>query len=91
MSRIPRFIGYGLMAVAALLAVMMRRGTIDSVGPLPVTAAALLFGMVGVMLVFTDVMVRGLYAQIGAATPPGDLEAPDVDDTGSAGKTDHGL
>lgn len=91
MSRIPRFIGYGLMAVAALLAVMMRRESIDNIGPLPVTAAALLIGMIGVMLVFTDLMVRGLYAQIGAATPPSDAEAKDVDETGSAKRTDDGV
>lgn len=67
MSRIPRFIGYGLMVIAALLAVAMRRGTIDAIGPLPGAAVALLLGMIGVMLVFTDLMVRGLYAQIGVA------------------------
>ena len=67
MSRVPRLIGYALMAAAALLAVAMRRGTIESVGPFPVAAIALLVGMVGVMLVFTDLMVRGLYAQVDAA------------------------
>ena len=30
-------------------------------------AVALLLGMIGVMLVFTDLMVRGLYAQVDAA------------------------
>ncbi|WP_439569523.1 hypothetical protein [Sphingopyxis sp.] len=67
MNRTPRLIGYALMAIAAALAVALRRGAIDSVGPFPVAAVALLIGMVGVMLVFTDLMVRGLYAQIGAA------------------------
>lgn len=72
MSRAARLIGYGLMAAAALLAVAIRRGTIDSVGPFPVAAIALLVGMVGVMLVFTDLMVRGLYAQVDAAKRQGD-------------------
>ena len=67
MSRIPRFVGYALMAGAVVLAILERRGTIASVGPLPVIAAVLLLGMVGVMLVFTDLMVRGLYAQVDAA------------------------
>jgi len=67
MSRAPRLIGYALMAAAALLAVLMRRGMIDGIGPFPVAAVALLVGMIGVMLVFTDLMVRGLYAQVGAA------------------------
>lgn len=67
MSRAPRLAGYALMALAALLALAMRRGAIDQIGPFPVAAIALLVGMIGVMLVFTDLMVRGLYAQVGAA------------------------
>lgn len=67
MSRVPRVIGYALMALALLLAVMMRRGAIESIGPFPVAAVALLIGMIGAMLVFTDLMVRGLYAQVDAA------------------------
>ena len=67
MSRAPRLAGYALMAAAVLLTLAMRRGLIESLGPFPVAAAALLIGMIGVMLVFTDLMVRGLYAQIGAA------------------------
>ncbi|MBJ7439848.1 MAG: hypothetical protein JHD35_12585 [Sphingopyxis sp.] len=67
MNRTPRLIGYALMAAAAALAVAQRRGAIDSVGPFPVAAIALLVGMIGVMLVFTDLMVRGLYAQVGTA------------------------
>lgn len=67
MSRAPRLAGYALMAAAVLLALAMRRGLIESLGPFPVAAVALLMGMIGVMLVFTDLMVRGLYAQIGAA------------------------
>ncbi|MEQ8309135.1 MAG: hypothetical protein RIA72_00400 [Sphingopyxis sp.] len=67
MSRIPRLAGYALMAAAALLVIAMRRGAIASIGPFPVAAVALLVGMIGVMLVFTDLMVRGLYAQLDAA------------------------
>lgn len=67
MSRVPRFIGYVLMASAALLALLVRRGDVASLGPFPVAAIALLLGMIGVMLVFTDLMVRGLYAQVEAA------------------------
>ncbi|MBN8804595.1 MAG: hypothetical protein BGO58_14580 [Sphingopyxis sp. 65-8] len=67
MSRAVRLAGYALMAAAVLLALAMRRGLIESLGPFPVAAVALLIGMIGVMLVFTDLMVRGLYAQIGAA------------------------
>ena len=66
MTRAWRFVGYALMAVAVLLAAAMRRGAIAAIGPFPVAAVALLVGMVGVMLVFTDLMVRGLYAQVDA-------------------------
>lgn len=67
MSRVPRLSGYVLMALAAALMLAMRRGGMTHVGPFPVEAAALLLGMIGVMLVFTDLMVRGLYAQVEAA------------------------
>ena len=67
MTRAWRFVGYALMAVAVLLAAAMRRGAIAAIGPFPVAAVALLVGTVGVMLVFTDLMVRGLYAQVDAA------------------------
>ena len=67
MSRVGRFIGYGFMAIAALLAVLMRQGAVHMIGPFPAVAALLFTGMVGVMLVFTDLMVRGLYAQVDAA------------------------
>lgn len=67
MTRAWRFVGYALMALAVLLAAAMRRGAIAAIGPFPVAAVALLVGMVGVMLVFTDLMVRGLYAQVDAA------------------------
>lgn len=67
MNRTPRLIGYALMVLAAGLAVALRRGAIDSLGPFPVAAVALLVGMIGVMLVFTDLMVCGLYAQVDAA------------------------
>jgi hypothetical protein len=60
------------MALAAACALAARRGTVDHVGPFPVAAVALLAGMVGVMLVFTDLMVRGLYAQVEAAKDRGD-------------------
>ena len=77
MTRAGRFAGYALMAAAALLAVAARRGMIDDIGPFPVAAVALLVGMIGVMLVFTDLMVRGLYAQVDAAKRrDADEEAP---------------
>ena len=67
MTRVPRFIGYGFMVAAALLAVAMREGRLAEVGPFPAIAVALFLGMLGVMLVFTDLMVRGLYAQVDTA------------------------
>lgn len=80
MSRAPRFAGYALMALAALLALASRRGLIDGIGPFPVAAIALLVGMIGVMNVFTDLMVRGLYAQVGAAKDAPPVEEKRSDD-----------
>ena len=67
LSRIPRLIGYGFMAAAALLAAVMKKEGLETIGPLPAVAALLFLGMVGVMLIFTDLMVRGIYAQVDAA------------------------
>lgn len=63
----PRRIGYGMMASALAIALLERRGLVASIGPLPVIVAVLMFGMIGAMLVFTDLMVRSIYAQIDAA------------------------
>lgn len=67
MTRAPRFAGYALMAAAALVVVATRRDSAAMVGPFPAVAVVLFLGMIGVMLVFTDLMVRGLYAQVEAA------------------------
>jgi Na+/H+-dicarboxylate symporter len=75
MSRAPRLAGYALMAAAALLALAMRRAGLEAVGPFSAVAVALFAGMIGVMLVFTDLMVRGLYAQIDAVKRGTDVEA----------------
>lgn len=82
MSRAGRFAGYAMMALAALVAVQMRRGSVETIGPFPAVAIALFAGMVGVMLVFTDLMVRGLYAQIEAAkdAPPDEQKRRDDGD-----------
>ena len=82
MSRAPRFAGYALMALAALLGLAARRGLIDGLGPFPVAAVALLVGMIGVMIIFTDLMVRGLYAQVEAVkdAPPAEEQRGDDED-----------
>lgn len=80
MTRAGRFAGYALMALAVLLAVLMRRGALGAIGPFPVAAVALLVGMIGVMLVFTDLMVRGLYAQVDTARRAADEQEKSPDD-----------
>src|SRR3546814_12580840 len=45
MSRAPRLAGYALMTAAALLALAMRRGAVDAIGPFPAVAVALFLGM----------------------------------------------
>jgi len=74
MTRTGRFAGYGLMAAAVLVAGVTRSRGVDAIGPFPSVAVVLLVGMIGVMLVFTDLMVRGLYEQIDTAKRRDDEE-----------------
>ncbi|NIJ38638.1 hypothetical protein FHR22_003362 [Sphingopyxis panaciterrae] len=80
MTRAPRFAGYALMVAAVLLAAVMRRDSVTAIGPFPVVAVVLFLGMIGVMLVFTDLMVRGLYAQVGAAKNAAPDEEKKIDE-----------
>jgi len=78
MTRAGRYTGYAFMAAAALVAVLMRLGAVATVGPFPAVAIALFLAMVGIMLVLTDLMVRGLYAQVDAAkSHESGLDSPD--------------
>lgn len=76
LSHWPRRIGYLLMAAAMLFAVAWRRGLLDGIDRLYAVGPALLVGGVGVVLVFTDLLVRALYSQVDVAkaaeggTPP---------------------
>ncbi len=74
MTRAGRFASYGLMAAAVLVAAATRSRGVDAIGPFPSVAVVLLVGMIGVMLVFTDLMVRGLYEQIDTAKRRDDEE-----------------
>ena len=74
MSRIGRYSGYGLMAAAAMVAVATQSAMRENIGPFPVIAVVLFLGMTGAMLVFTDLMVRGLYAQINGQIASGEQE-----------------
>lgn len=68
-GRIGRLIGYALMALT-MVALIMRRQGVEALGPFPITALALFLGMIGIMLVLTDMMVRGLYARVESAKEP---------------------
>jgi hypothetical protein len=67
MTPIPRRIGWLMMAAALAIGWGARGAGWTHYGPFPAVAVALLVGGIGVMLVFTDMMVRGLYAEIGKA------------------------
>lgn len=67
LSPIPRRIGWLLMLAALGIAVAARQFGVSHYGPFPALVVVLLVGGIGVMLVFTDMMVRALYAQVGAA------------------------
>lgn len=67
MTRTPRLIGYALLALSLAVLWGDKSGAVPSYGPFPAMAVGMLLVGIGVMLVFTDLMVRGLYAQVGAA------------------------
>ena len=67
MNRIPLRIGWFLMALALAIGWGFKGAGLAYYGPFPAVVVALLVGGIGVMLVFTDMMVRGLYGEIGKA------------------------
>lgn len=79
----PRRIGYAIMAAALALLVLLRRDALPSIGPFPTAVVALLTGAIGVMLVFTDLMVRWLYAQVDAAKAQDQPDGQDRQGEGS--------
>lgn len=84
LTPIPRRIGWLLMAACLGVAWAGRSAGVTHYGPFPAVAVALLVGGVGVMLVVTDIMVRGMYAQVGAAA----LEAAGAGDAAVGGDGD---
>ena len=64
MTPIPRRIGWLFMLIALGIAVAARQFGVNHYGPIPALVVVLLVGGIGVMLVFTDMMVRALYAQV---------------------------
>lgn len=82
MTLVPRRIGWVLMALALLVGWGARGNGLTHYGPFPAAAVALLVGGIGVMLVVTDMMVRGLYGEIGKAAARDPSEAAGVGDGG---------
>jgi hypothetical protein len=64
---IPRRIGWLLMAAALAIGWGAKGAGLTHYGPFPAVVVALLVGGIGVMLVVTDMMVRGLYAEVAKA------------------------
>jgi hypothetical protein len=67
MSPLPRRIGWLCMVLALGMAWAGRQAGVTHYGPFPAVVVALLVGGIGVMLVVTDIMVRGMYAQVAVA------------------------
>lgn len=63
MSKMPRWIGYMFMLVTLVIALGAKQGWMSDFGRVPAVAVAIMTGAIGVVLVFTDMMVRALYAQ----------------------------
>jgi hypothetical protein len=62
-----RRLGYALMACALLVAGAARLDALGDWNRAAITATVLVLAAVGVMLVLTEMMVRGLYAQVDEA------------------------
>ena len=77
MTPIPRRIGWLFMLAALGVAVAARWGGVSHYGPFPAVVVAMLVGGIGVLLVVTDRMVRGLYAQVGAVAKSESARAGD--------------
>jgi hypothetical protein len=95
MSAWARRIGWLLMTLALAVGWGGRSAGVTHYGPFPAVAVALLVGGIGVMLVVTDMMVRGLYAQVGTAAATSEAAAagdaavrPDGDDVAVGGDLD---
>lgn len=67
MSPLPRRIGWLLMAIALGIALAARALGWTYYGPFPAVVPAMLVGGIGLMLVVTDMMVRGIYGKLGKA------------------------
>jgi hypothetical protein len=67
MTPVPRRIGWLLMAAALAIGWGAKGAGLTHYGPFPAVAVALLVGGIGVLLVVTDIMVRGLYAEVDKA------------------------
>lgn len=88
MSRMPRMIGYCLMGLTLLAALGGKQGWFGGIGPVPAAAVAIILGALGVMLVMTDLMVRGMYAQTEAMKRAEAAEAARVDAAGAGAEKD---
>lgn len=63
MTKAGRLAGYALMVVTVVIALGAKQGWMGDFGRVPAVAVAILTGAFGVVLVFTDMMVRALYTQ----------------------------
>jgi ABC-type glycerol-3-phosphate transport system permease component len=80
LSSRPRKSGYALMVLALLAALCARVGLFDDWRAGAAMALVLILAAAGVMLVFTDLLVRALYAQLDAAKDPPETAPPETDD-----------
>jgi hypothetical protein len=63
MTKAWRLAGYALMVVTVVIALGAKQGWMSDFGRVPAAAVAIMTGAFGIVLVFTDMMVRALYTQ----------------------------
>lgn len=89
MTKMWRLAGYVLMAVTVVIALGAKQGWMGNFGAIPAVAVAIVTGAFGIMLVFTDMMVRALYVQTAKmAQLQADAENAEAVQTGEADKVD---
>lgn len=75
------------MVVTVVIALGAKQGWMGDFGPVPAVAVAIVTGAFGVVLVFTDMMVRALYTQtakMAQAQADADAERAEADQVADA-------
>lgn len=74
-AKAMRWIGFALMLLTLALAVAAKRGVVESFGPVPVVAVAIILGGTAILLILNDIAIRGMMMQLKMAQRRAEEEA----------------